>query len=113
MRRTLPFYEIDVVGEAEDALDGIAQAAAIQPDAVLLDLHLPDRIGTEIIRELKEVAPGTRILMFTNDDQPESVSEAMTEGADAYVVKLTLIPDVAAEIRRLTELDAASLAADV
>jgi len=113
MRRTLPFYEIDVAGEAEDALDGVAQAAALQPDAILLDLHLPDRNGTEIIRELKAVAPKARIVMFTNDDRPEAVSEAMAEGADAFVVKLTLIPDLAAEIRRLTELDAAPLGADV
>lgn len=101
LRRTLPFYDIELVGEAEDARSGIKQVADLNPDVVLLDLHLPDRNGTEIIQDLKVVAPGVKVIMFTNDDQPEAMSAAISEGVDGYIVKLALIPDLAEEIERV------------
>lgn len=104
MRRTLPLYDIDVVGEAENAREGLAQVRILKPDIVLLDVHLPDRNGTEIIEELKLAAPNTKVVMFTNDDQPEAMSAALSRGADSYIVKLALIPDLADEIVRIASV---------
>lgn len=57
-----------VVGEAEDAASAVAQAGALRPDVVLLDVHLPDRDGFAVAEELADQAnPPTVVLVSTRD----------------------------------------------
>src|SRR5260370_42387784 len=53
-----------VAGYARNGRDAIVQAVALQPDVVLLDLRLPDMLGSEVARELRSKLPAARIIVF-------------------------------------------------
>jgi YesN/AraC family two-component response regulator len=53
------------VGEAADGNEAVAEAARLQPDVILLDLAMPNRTGLESLAELRQVAPKTRVIVFS------------------------------------------------
>lgn len=79
--------DIEVVGEAADGLDGVKQARQLQPDIVLLDLHMPGVSGREIVRTLIEELPGTRVLMLTVSEDAEDLLDTLRAGAAGYLLK--------------------------
>ncbi|HET6711440.1 MULTISPECIES: response regulator transcription factor [unclassified Amycolatopsis] len=78
---------IAVVGEAASGADAVASAAALQPDVVVMDLHLPDLSGIQATRHIVAANPGTGVLMLTMADESESVFAAMRAGARGYLLK--------------------------
>ncbi|WP_167455353.1 response regulator [Amycolatopsis kentuckyensis] len=78
---------IEVVGEAASGADAVASAAALQPDVVVMDLHLPDLSGIQATRHIVAANPGTGVLMLTMADESESVFAAMRAGARGYLLK--------------------------
>src|SRR5437879_2123312 len=58
--------DIEVVGEAAGARDGVQLAARLSPDVVLMDLLMPDEDGVDAIRALRDVAPRVRVLVLTS-----------------------------------------------
>jgi len=60
--------DIEVGGEAGDAVAAVERAAALLPDVVLLDVRMPKGSGIEACVEIKEVAPSARIIMLTISD---------------------------------------------
>ena len=104
LSRTLPLYDIDVVGEADTLGGGIRVTEREQPDVVLLDEHLPDGLGTTGLLRFRSVSPRSKILMFTNDDSGEALSRAAAGGAEGYILKISLIPDIVREIERVAQL---------
>ena len=104
LSRTLPLFDIAVVGEAETLSEGIRVTEREQPDVILLDEHLPDGLGTTGLLVFRSVSPGSKILMFTNDDSPETLARAAAGGADGYLLKISLIPDIVQEIERVAQL---------
>jgi len=79
--------EFEVVDEAGDGLEGIKRAKSLQPDVVLLDLHMPGISGPEAIRLMREQAPQSKILMLTVSEDGEDLMETLNEGAIGYLVK--------------------------
>src|SRR5579872_2815013 len=57
--------DISIVGGATTAREAVAVARDARPDIILLDLRLPDRLGVDVITELRAVAPGTKVVLFT------------------------------------------------
>jgi len=82
---TIP--DIEVVGEATSGDAAVEVATTLQPDVVLMDLHMPGLSGIEATRELKRVVPATRVLMLTMFEDDTSVFAAMRAGAHGYVLK--------------------------
>lgn len=78
---------IEVVGEAASGADAVASAAALRPDVVVMDLHLPDLSGIQATRHIVAANPGTGVLMLTMADESESVFAAMRAGARGYLLK--------------------------
>ncbi|EOD64852.1 response regulator [Amycolatopsis vancoresmycina] len=78
---------IEVVGEAAGGTDAVASAAALRPDVVVMDLHLPDLSGIQATRLIVAANPGTGVLMLTMADESESVFAAMRAGARGYLLK--------------------------
>ncbi|MGW3964117.1 response regulator [Amycolatopsis sp. NPDC005003] len=78
---------IEVVGEAASGADAVASAAALRPDVVVMDLHLPDLSGIQATRHIVTANPGTGVLMLTMADESESVFAAMRAGARGYLLK--------------------------
>jgi DNA-binding NarL/FixJ family response regulator len=78
---------IEVVGEAAGGADAVEAAAALRPDVVVMDLHLPDLSGIQATRHIVTASPGTGVLMLTMADESESVFAAMRAGARGYLLK--------------------------
>jgi DNA-binding NarL/FixJ family response regulator len=76
-----------VVGEAEDAEGALAQARALQPDVVLMDVELPGEDGVAATRRLKLEMPAITVVMLTAHDDTASLFEAIKAGAQGYLVK--------------------------
>lgn len=76
-----------VVGEAADGNEAIDQAVRLQPDAILLDLAMPNRDGLSALPELRRVAPGARIVVFSGFAGAAVAEEAIALGAASYLEK--------------------------
>jgi DNA-binding NarL/FixJ family response regulator len=81
------FADIAIVGEAGTAAAGVAAVAQFKPDVVLLDLHLPDKSGLHACRDLLKVRPQTQVLILTSSSNERNVQDAMTAGAQGYLLK--------------------------
>jgi DNA-binding NarL/FixJ family response regulator len=94
---------VQIIGEAEDGLQAVKQAKALQPDVILLDIGLPGINGLEAAREIGEIANKTRIIFLTQESSPELVHEAFELGAWGYITKTEagaeLLPAVVAVSR--------------
>lgn len=77
----------EVVGEAATGAEAIALAAGTQPDAVVMDLHLPDVNGIEATRAITQTSPHIGVLVLTMYDDDDSVFAAMRAGARGYLLK--------------------------
>jgi DNA-binding NarL/FixJ family response regulator len=88
----------EVVGEAKDGNDAIAQAIARKPDVVLMDLQMPGVGGVEAVKSLRREAPDVRVLVVSAYADPPTIEEAMASGATAYINKDVTIDEVAARI---------------
>ena len=76
-----------VVGEASDAGEAVRKAAALQPDVILLDNHLPGVTGIQALPGLKEAAPQARIILLTVSEDEQDLQAALRGGAHGYLLK--------------------------
>ncbi len=79
--------EVEVVGQASDGVDAIAQFRALQPDITLMDLQLPRMGGVESITRIRADFPAARIIVLTTFDGDEDIYRALQAGAKAYLLK--------------------------
>ena len=85
--RDLADSPYDVVAEAGDGAQALRLAAATRPDLVVLDLHLPDLGGVEVIRGLIAANPDIRILILSASGEHQDVLDAVKAGATGYLLK--------------------------
>jgi DNA-binding NarL/FixJ family response regulator len=78
---------IEVVGEATDGDDALAQVARTSPDVVIMDLHLPGISGVEATRRLVSAHPRVGVLVLTMFEDDTSLAAALRAGARGYLVK--------------------------
>lgn len=78
---------IVVVGEAATGTEAVAATADLQPDVVVMDLHMPDLNGIEATRRILTERPDTGIVVLTMLEDDESVFSAMRAGARGYLLK--------------------------
>ena len=79
--------QLQVVGEAGDVAGALAESARLKPDVVLLDIRLPDGSGFEACRQITQRTPQTRIIVLTSYSNDNFVYEAVTSGAQGYLLK--------------------------
>lgn len=94
---------IEVVGEAADGSDAIALASRLQPDVVLLDLHMPNINGIEATRRIVAERPDARVLILSAYDEEDYVSAALDAGASGYLLKSAHGHDVVAAIHAIAQ----------
>ena len=97
---------VDVVGDAATVDAAVLLIRAEQPDVVLLDVHMPDGGGLEVIRRIAGEAPATRFLALSVSDAAEDVIAVIRAGARGYVTKTISGVDLADAVRRVREGDA-------
>ncbi|MBV8885654.1 MAG: response regulator transcription factor [Chroococcidiopsidaceae cyanobacterium CP_BM_RX_35] len=83
--------EIEVVGEAANASDGLKLVGTVHPDIAIVDIGLPDQDGIDLTRQIKATqdgeGPHTKVLILTLRDNKEAVLAAFAAGADSYCMK--------------------------
>ncbi len=80
---------IEVVGWASSGAEAISLAAALRPDVVLMDVHMPDVDGIEATRRIRGMSPRPEVLMLTGETSAEAKRHALAAGATRYVTKDT------------------------
>ncbi|MFT3769235.1 MAG: response regulator transcription factor [Minicystis sp.] len=91
--------DFEITGEAATAAEALAEAPAANPDVVVVDLHLPDRDGPDLIAALRTVLPNARLVVVSGYDDEYRVTEALRAGAHGYLLKAASIERIIAGIR--------------
>jgi len=97
----------EVSGDAADAHEGIKLAEQLQPDVILLDLHMPGINGVQALPALREASPSSRILMLTVSEDSGDLMSALRAGADGYLLKNIESEALVGAIRRALAGEAA------
>jgi DNA-binding NarL/FixJ family response regulator len=97
--------DLEVVGEAADGREAVAEAARLRPDVVLMDVRMPEMDGMEATRRLLDGNGDTKVVMLTTSDMDEYVFEALRAGASGFLVKDVPPEQLVAGIRSVASGD--------
>jgi DNA-binding NarL/FixJ family response regulator len=78
---------IEICAEAETALEGLKLIETHAPHIALVNLHLPDDSGLEVVKQIKQVSPITKIVIFNAQSTEIFVKEAFAAGTDSYCTR--------------------------
>ncbi len=95
--------DIQLVGTASNGLEAIDVVADTDPDVVLMDLSMPELDGVEATRRISERFPRSRVLVLTSFSDQTRILDALTAGADGYLLKHAEPDEIAAGIRSVYE----------
>lgn len=101
--RNLPW--LDVVGQALNGLEAVEKAEALRPDAVLMDLAMPEMGGLQACRLIKAQDDPPFVVIASHFDDAQHREHAARAGADAFVSKLAYIQEVMPLLRRLAGIE--------
>lgn len=95
--------DIEVVGELE-GMRGIDDALRnLEPDVVLLDLELGDAQGVEALRQLREIAPDLKVIVYTSHDEEDYIIQAAELAFDGYLLKGSPKEEIVGAVRNVFE----------
>ena len=97
---------VDVLGDAASVEEAVPLIVELEPDVVLLDVHMPGGGGLEVIRQVAEKRPAQRFLALCVSDAPEDVIAIIRAGARGYVTKTISGAELADAVRRIADGDA-------
>ncbi|MCL2568889.1 MAG: response regulator transcription factor [Oscillospiraceae bacterium] len=95
--------DIAVVGTATHGAEAFEMCGAHLPDVVLMDIRMPNVDGIAATRLIKQAYPQVRIMMLTTFDDKPNIQQALTAGADGYLLKTDEIAAIAGKLRPLVE----------
>ncbi|HXY04782.1 MAG TPA: response regulator transcription factor [Terriglobales bacterium] len=79
--------DLQVVGEASDAIHGIEEVRKLRPDIVLMDISMPGVSSFEAARQIEKESPGTRLIFLTMHEDEEYLLQCLEVGAFGYILK--------------------------
>jgi DNA-binding NarL/FixJ family response regulator len=79
--------EWQIICEVSDGLEAVQKAEELRPDLILLDIGLPTLNGIEAARRIRKLSPETKILFVSQESSADVVQEALSTGAEGYLVK--------------------------
>ena len=97
---------VEIVGEAGSVADAVPLILALDPEVVLLDVHLPDGGGEGVIAGVAQERPGVKFLALSVSDAAEDVIGVIRAGARGYVTKTISSVELADAIERVAVGDA-------
>ena len=90
--------ELQVVYEVSDGLEAVQKAEELKPDLILLDIGLPTLNGIEAARQIRNLAPESKIVFVSQESSADVVQAALGVGAWGYVVKTRAESDLLAAV---------------
>jgi DNA-binding NarL/FixJ family response regulator len=94
--------DFQVIGEAGNGAEAVAEAARLRPDVVLMDLEMPSLDGIEAIRRLRAADPAVQVVVLTAFDTDERILGALQAGAQGYLLKGAPRAEIFAAIRAVS-----------
>jgi DNA-binding NarL/FixJ family response regulator len=95
--------DLEVIGEAGTAAEGLRMIRALNPDVAVLDVRLPDGSGIEVCRDIQSLMPHVRCLMLTSYSDDDALFASIMAGASGYVLKEVGSGDLLGSIRLVSE----------
>jgi DNA-binding NarL/FixJ family response regulator len=97
---------VEIVGEAGSVAEAVPMIRELDPDVVLLDVHLPDGGGEAVIASVSQERPGVKFLALSVSDAAEDVIGVIRAGARGYVTKTISGDELASAVTRVADGDA-------
>lgn len=94
---------VEVVGEAGDGRETLRQVETLRPDVVCMDVNMPEPDGIATTAAVSERWPGTRVLMLTVSEDPETLFRSMAAGASGYVLKTSSPGEIVDNLCRVAQ----------
>jgi DNA-binding NarL/FixJ family response regulator len=95
--------DLQVICEVSDGLEAVQKAQELKPDLILLDIGLPTLNGIAAARQIRQLAPESKILFVSIESSPDLVHEAFSSGALGYVLKARIENDLLAAVEAVLE----------
>jgi two-component system response regulator NreC len=96
----------EICGEAENGREAIDKTQELKPDLVVIDISMPQMNGIDATREIRRVAPATKIIILTMHESRQIVFAARNAGADEVITKQMASESLVSAIERLFDLSA-------
>ena len=87
--------DFNIVGEADNATDAIEMIRHRKPDLVVLDIHIHEGSGVDVLKEVRSTDPDIAFLAVTVSTSRKDVAQLLREGVDGYLTKQAIGPDLA------------------
>ncbi len=94
-------HDLEIIAEAENGLEAIKLASALEPDIVIMDIGMPDLNGIEATRQIISEYPNIRILALSMHTTPQYITNMFNAGAQAYLLKDCAFDELVDAIRSL------------
>jgi DNA-binding NarL/FixJ family response regulator len=102
VRALLEIHEdMEVIGEAGDGREAVAQVSELTPDIILLDISMPFMDGLEATRRIRKANPNTNVLILTQHEDKEYVLSAVKAGAAGCISKKAVSSELVSAIRAI------------
>ena len=98
--------EMEVVGRSGDGAEAVALAQELQPDVVVMDLHLPGLGGVEATRAIVDTSPHVSVLILTMVSEDDAIFASMRAGARGYLLKGADQEDIRRGVRAVARSEA-------
>ncbi len=102
--------EVEIVGQAETVAEAISAIRILKPDAVILDIRMPDGSGIDVLQTIKQDEPAPVVIVLTNYPYPAYRQKCLQVGADFFLDKSTefdQIPELFERYKQSAEADQA------
>jgi DNA-binding NarL/FixJ family response regulator len=86
--------EIEIIGEASNGLEAVKKAAELKPDIVIMDISMPILNGLEATRQIRELHLGSKVIILSMHENPESVKQSLKAGVAGYIIKKSAASDL-------------------
>jgi DNA-binding NarL/FixJ family response regulator len=95
--------DLQVICEVSDGLEAVQKAEELKPDLILLDMGLPTLNGMQAAREIRNLAPQSKIIFVSQQSSPDLVKEALNLRAMGYVAKTRIGSDLLVAVEAVLE----------
>jgi DNA-binding NarL/FixJ family response regulator len=92
---------VEIIGQAEDAMEARGLAEKLKPDLAILDLRMPKGSGADVLCDLKRLVPSPKVIMLTNYPHAENRKKCMEGGADFFLDKSTEFQKVISVVKEM------------